>query len=52
MFDESGQPILNIETNFNKLDKETKTKVLEFVKCDVYDETFDFKCLKCNKGKI
>lgn len=52
MFDEYGQPILNIEANFNKLDDETKKLVLEFVKRDVYDETVDFKCLKCNYEEI
>ena len=52
MFDEYGQAILNIEANFNKLDDETKAKVLEFVKRDVYDETVDFKCLNCNKEEL
>ncbi len=52
MLDEYGQAILNIEANFKKLDDETKTKVLDFVKRDVYDETVDFKCLKCNKEQF
>lgn len=52
MLDEYGQPLLDIEANFNKLDDETKKLVLEFVKRDVYDETVDFKCLKCHYEEI
>ncbi|MBQ7276205.1 MAG: hypothetical protein IJS58_03045 [Bacilli bacterium] len=47
-FDEYGQPLIKIKDNFDKLDDETKSLVLEFVKQDVYDESVDFKCIRCN----
>lgn len=47
-FDEYGQPLIKIQENFDKLDNETKELVLEYVKKDIYDETVDFKCIRCN----
>ena len=46
--DKYGQPQIKIKENFDKLDEKTKSLVLEFVKREVYDETIDFKCLKCS----
>ena len=48
IFDQYGQPLLDIEANFNKLDNKTKTKVLDFVEQEIYDETITMKCLNCN----
>ena len=48
MFDQYGQPLLDIDANFNKLDNKTKDKVLDFVKQEIYDETITMKCLSCN----
>ena len=44
----SGQPQLDIEKNFIKLSDEIKSKVLEFIKREIYDETITMKCLRCN----
>ena len=47
-FDQYGQPLIKIKENFEKLDDNTKSQVLEFVKRTIYDETVDFKCIRCN----
>ena len=44
---EYDQPLFKIKENFNSLDDKIKPLVLEFVKCEVYDETVDLKCLNC-----
>ena len=48
IFDQYGQPQLDVEKNFVKLSDEIKSKVLEFVKREIYDETITMKCLRCN----
>lgn len=47
-FDEYGQPLVKIEENISKLDDKTKALVYEFAEREIYDETIDFKCLKCD----
>ena len=46
--DEHGQPLVKIEENINKLDDKTKALVYEFAEREIYDETIDLKCLKCD----
>jgi hypothetical protein len=46
--DDHGQPLVKIEENINKLDDKTKVLVYEFAEREIYDETIDLKCLKCD----
>lgn len=51
VFDQYGQPLIKIKENNDLLDDKTKALVDEFVNKEVYDETIDFRCLKCNYQK-
>ena len=50
--DEYGQPYIKIKENFDRLDDDTKSLVLEFAEKDIYDETIDFKGLKCDYEEL
>ena len=50
--DEYHQPLVDIEKNLNKLDEKTKGLIYEFSNKQIYDETIDLKCLKCDYEEL
>lgn len=46
--DEHNQALVVIDKNLNKLDEKTKVLIYEFAQREIYDETIDLKCLKCD----
>lgn len=50
--DEYHQPLVDIEKNISKLDDETKALIYEFAEREIYDETIDLKCLKCDYEEL
>lgn len=51
-FDDYGQPFIKIKENIDRLDDTTKALVEEYVNKEIYDETIDFKCLKCDYEEL
>lgn len=50
--DEYNQPLVKIDENLIKLDDETKALIYEFADREIYDETIDLKCLKCDYEEL
>ena len=50
--DEYNQVLVDIDKNMNKLDEKTKALIYEFAQREIYDETIDLKCLKCDYEEL
>jgi len=50
--DEYNQVLVDIDKNINKFDDMTKVKIYEFAEKEIYDETIDLKCLKCDYEEL
>lgn len=50
--DEYNQPLVDIDKNLSKLDEKTKALIYEFAEKEIYDETIDLRCLKCNYQEL
>lgn len=49
---EYNQVLVDIDKNINKFDDMTKVKIYEFAKKEIFDETIDLKCLKCDYEEL
>ena len=50
--DEYNQVLVDIDKNMNKLDDKTKALIYEFAEREIYDETIDLKCIKCDYEEL
>ena len=50
--DEYNQVLVDIDKNINKFDDMTKVKIYEFAEKEIYDETINLKCLKCDYEEL
>ena len=50
--DEYNQVLVEIDKNINKFDYMTKVKIYEFAEKEIFDETIDLKCLKCDYEEL